>query len=118
MRNLPLRFDEKLLKKMFLSAAKKGREFVQGATKMKEQPIIKQAKIIRDAARIDQTGNARSKRYGFVEFKVHEDALAALRQLNNNPWALKPKATEEVDSESQPQKGNRLLVEFAVDDAR
>jgi nucleolar protein 4 len=46
---------------------------------------IKQVKVVRDATRTDATGALRSKRYAFVEFEEHEDALLALRALNNNP---------------------------------
>ena len=113
-----MRFDEKKFKQLFIDAAKKGRSFVQGGTILKEAPVVKHAKIIRDAGRMDETGQARSKRFGFVEFKLHEDAMAALRQLNNNPFALKPKGTEENTDTDEIQKGNRLLVEFAIDDAR
>ncbi len=59
---------------------------------------------MRDADRIDQHGHQRSKRYGFVEFSDHFAALAALRQLNNNPAVF--------------SKDSRPIVEFAIEDVR
>jgi len=51
----------------------------------KEAVKIMQAKIERSKDRIDSAGKLRSKGFGFVEFQEHAHALAALRQLNNNP---------------------------------
>lgn len=59
---------------------------------------------MRDADRVDQSGQKRSKRYGFVEFVEHDVALAALRQLNNNPDVF--------------TKDSRPIVEFAIEDMR
>jgi nucleolar protein 4 len=91
--NLPLKFTESELSELF-SKSVNGKEF-----------RIVQTKIIRDKLRIDNdTGLGRSKRYGFVEFSSHDDALAALRALNNNPnvWG----------------KSSRPIVSFAIDDSR
>ena len=46
---------------------------------------ISQVKILRSTDRLDGHGLGRSKGYGFIEFKGHEDALKALRCTNNNP---------------------------------
>ncbi|KAF8638463.1 hypothetical protein AX17_002197 [Amanita inopinata Kibby_2008] len=47
---------------------------------------VKQAKIIRQAERVDPiTGNGRSRGYGFIEMYTHADALRVLRWGNNNP---------------------------------
>lgn len=35
--------------------------------------------------KVDPTGAPISKEYGFVTFKEHDDALKALRAVNNNP---------------------------------
>ncbi len=51
----------------------------------KAAPVVRQAKVLRDAERTTSDGSQRSKGIGFVEFTQHEDALVALRQLNNNP---------------------------------
>jgi len=47
---------------------------------------VKQAKIVRQAERVDPvTGKGRSKGYGFLEMRRHADALRVLRWSNNNP---------------------------------
>ena len=68
--NLPLTLDEKELGTIF-SKAGNGRAL--------------QIKIVRSADRTDERGIPRSKGFGFVEFSNHEEALAALRGINNNP---------------------------------
>lgn len=40
---------------------------------------------MRDLRNVDATGKNKSKEYGFVTFTSHEDALKALRSINNNP---------------------------------
>lgn len=40
---------------------------------------------MRNLKKIDSKGLPISKEYGFVTFKEHEDALKALRAINNNP---------------------------------
>lgn len=40
---------------------------------------------MRNLKKVDANGVAISKEYGFVTFKEHEDALKALRVINNNP---------------------------------
>ncbi|KAA6375405.1 MAG: putative RNA-binding protein 28 [Streblomastix strix] len=49
---------------------------------------IKQAIIVREKVNSEGGGIGRSKGFAFVEFNEHEDALACLRMLNNNPDAL------------------------------
>ncbi len=46
---------------------------------------VTQAKVMRSSERVDGQGLGRSKGFGFIEFKGHEDALKALRSTNNNP---------------------------------
>jgi nucleolar protein 4 len=54
--------------------------------KGKATPRVRQAKIVRQADRVDPlTGNGRSKGYGFLELREHADALRVLRWANNNP---------------------------------
>lgn len=43
------------------------------------------ARVMRDLKNVDAAGRGKSKEYGFVTFTTHEDALNALRSLNNNP---------------------------------
>ncbi|XP_047369616.1 RNA-binding protein 28-like [Vespa velutina] len=52
--------------------------------------IIKEARIMRDLKNIDSKGVGKSKEYGFVTFTKHEDALKALRAINNNPNIFTP----------------------------
>jgi RNA recognition motif-containing protein len=40
---------------------------------------------MRDLKNVDANKVGKSKEYGFVSFTTHEDALQALRSLNNNP---------------------------------
>ncbi|BBN17317.1 nucleolar protein 4 [Marchantia polymorpha subsp. ruderalis] len=87
--NVPKGFTEKALKKLFIEAVK--------SRASKQQPVIKQVKILRD----EETGKARGT--AFVEFTEHQHALVALRVLNNNPGTF----TAE----------NRPIVEFAVENS-
>lgn len=40
---------------------------------------------MRNLKKVDPKGQAISKEYAFITFKQHEDALKALRAINNNP---------------------------------
>lgn len=40
---------------------------------------------MRNLKQVDPNGVPISKEYAFVTFKQHEDALKALRSINNNP---------------------------------
>jgi len=64
-------------------------EPVSGAEESRKKggptPRVRQAKIIRQADRVDPlTGKGRSKGYGFLEVREHADALRVLRWTNNN----------------------------------
>ena len=72
MRNLPLNVDDRKLKEIFSTVA--GRKL-----------HVNKVLIIRSKDRVHSSGHGRSMGYGFVEFKNHKDALAALRATNNNP---------------------------------
>jgi nucleolar protein 4 len=63
-----------------------------------------QCVVLRDAERLDDAGQAKSRGAGFVEFAEREHALACLRQLNNNPAVATPL--------------RRPIVEFAVENVR
>eukprot|EP00887_Chlorella_sp_A99_P007721 scaffold20.g7721.t1 len=99
-RNIPRAWGEAQLKQLFLEAVK--------ARASKERPRVRQAKILRGegaGAGAGAEGAApRSKGIGFVEFEDPSHALAALRQLNNNPepWG----------------KERRPIVEFALDNVK
>jgi nucleolar protein 4 len=88
-RNVPKSWDERKLKELFIEAVK--------ARATKENPKIVQTKIL-----TSPTGA--SKGIAFIEFKNHDHALCALRELNNNPatWS----------------KDHRPIIEFAIDNVQ
>ncbi|XP_011500807.1 PREDICTED: RNA-binding protein 28 [Ceratosolen solmsi marchali] len=47
--------------------------------------VITEARVMRNLKNVDANKVGKSKEYGFVSFKLHEDALNALRSINNNP---------------------------------
>ncbi|XP_026492513.2 RNA-binding protein 28 [Vanessa tameamea] len=64
---------------------------------------ITEARVMRDLrAPLQRDGLHPSKGYGFVMFMRHEDALACLRKLNNNPDIF--------------DKNNRPIVSFSIED--
>lgn len=70
--NLPLSWDDKKLRTLCEKFAGPG-------------AVIKESRIMRDRKKLDANGIGISKQYGFVAFSKHENALTALRNLNNNP---------------------------------
>ncbi|XP_014477465.1 PREDICTED: RNA-binding protein 28 isoform X2 [Dinoponera quadriceps] len=70
--NLPLNLDDAKFRQLFKNHSG-------------PKAVIKEARVMRDLKNVDATGRGKSKEYGFVTFTVHEDALKALRSLNNNP---------------------------------
>ncbi|KAH8110883.1 RNA-binding domain-containing protein [Phellopilus nigrolimitatus] len=63
----------------------KGKEKGKG-WKSERETGVKQAKIVRQADRVDTlTGKGKSRGYGFLEMRLHSDALRVLRWANNNP---------------------------------
>lgn len=70
-----------------LSAAvekQQGKEKKKG--KAERDTIVIQAKVVRANDRVDPlTGLGKSKGYGFLELRSHQDALKVLRWANNNP---------------------------------
>ena len=104
---------------------------------------VKQAKIVRQADRVDPTtGKGRSRGYGFIEMHTHADALRVLRWANNNTgvgglfdtwWkeeladllkqekskesqdeARIKRMKDEMEAQSKPAKGT-LIVEFSIE---
>ncbi|KAH8679529.1 hypothetical protein BGZ60DRAFT_400190 [Tricladium varicosporioides] len=78
--------------------------------KAKGKGIVRQAKIVfegREGAKVsEESGAGRSRGYGFVEYSSHRWALMGLRWLNGH--AL----------ESGSGKKQRLIVEFAIENAQ
>ncbi|KYN07053.1 PREDICTED: RNA-binding protein 28 [Cyphomyrmex costatus] len=70
--NLPSNFDDEKLRQLFKNHSG-------------PKAIIKEARVMRDLKNVHVTGKGKSKEYGFVSFTTHEDALKALRSINNNP---------------------------------
>lgn len=70
--NLPPSWDDAKLRQLFSS---------HGGP----NPVIREARVMRDFKNVDAEGIGKSKEYGFVTFTRHENALQALRNINNNP---------------------------------
>ncbi|KAF9377712.1 RNA recognition motif-containing protein [Podila verticillata] len=112
-RNLPLKMDEKELRKLGVAAIQKFKNEVKDGKRAhlsaEEQAegwslrvFVKQAKVVRSKDRVDgNTQQLRSKGYGFLEYSTHAHALAGLRWLNNNPSLFGEKKC--------------LIVEFSVE---
>ncbi|CAH2218342.1 jg1502, partial [Pararge aegeria aegeria] len=65
--------------------------------------VVTECRVMRDLrAPMGRDGKQPSKGYGFVMFTRHEDALACLRKLNNNPDVF--------------DKNNRPIVSFSIED--
>ena len=110
--------------------------------KGKAIPRVRQAKIVRQADRVDTlTGKGRSKGYGFLELREHADALRVLRWANNNPdvlslfseWWSAELAKEKKDADpaqakritdmenrgsSAKQPRYSLIVEFSIENTQ
>ncbi|XP_050520882.1 RNA-binding protein 28 [Daktulosphaira vitifoliae] len=74
--NLPASMDNKKLKELFI--------------KYTHSKAVSKAVVMKNLKKIDPKGIPVSKEYGFVTFKEHEDALKALRAINNNPNIFHP----------------------------
>ncbi|KAK9821067.1 hypothetical protein WJX74_008230 [Apatococcus lobatus] len=90
--NLPVTLDEAALRQHVTTAVR------ERATKA--HPEYKQVKILKKAAKSGKTSGP-SRGVAFVEFASHDHAMAALRQMNNNPNIFGAADTP--------------IVEFAVD---
>jgi len=78
-------------------------------------PKINQAKIVRDKERTNAKGVGRSKRYGFVEFREHSDAMLVLRALNNKSCS---QIFSSKNNEATNDKLGKLSIEFSVEDMK
>ncbi|XP_015124581.1 RNA-binding protein 28 [Diachasma alloeum] len=70
--NLPAMLDDAKLRAIFKKHVGK-------------KAVITEAKVMRDLKNPDANGVGISKEFGFVAFRRHDDALRALRSINNNP---------------------------------
>jgi nucleolar protein 4 len=103
---------------------------VLGRHQMDVKDVIVSVKVMCDADKLDKTTQApTSKGYGFVEFRHHGHALAALRELNNNPmYSFNCVGAKELDPAKDGEGGghalrrgssrNRPIVEFAIENTR
>lgn len=91
--NIPKSVDDKQLRSLFLNAAGGGRSVK-----------IKECRVMRDLKGVGGNHKGQSLGYAFVEFAEHEHALAALRQVNNNPDLFGP--------------NKRPIVEFSLEDLK
>nr|XP_033343102.1 RNA-binding protein 28 [Megalopta genalis]XP_033343103.1 RNA-binding protein 28 [Megalopta genalis]XP_033343104.1 RNA-binding protein 28 [Megalopta genalis]XP_033343105.1 RNA-binding protein 28 [Megalopta genalis] len=76
--NLPSTLDDAKLRKIAERYAPTG-------------AIVREARVMRDLRNVDMKGVGKSKEHGFISFTRHEDALEALRNINNNPKIFNPK---------------------------
>ncbi|EEB11515.1 RNA-binding protein, putative [Pediculus humanus corporis] len=75
--NLPSSYDDSKLKQLFMKYSN-------------PKAVIKEAKVMWEKNKFDSKGKHISKEVGFVSFDNHEDALTALRNINNNPTIFSP----------------------------
>ncbi|KAL2430379.1 putative RNA-binding protein C4F6.14 [Exophiala dermatitidis] len=79
--------------------------------KLAGKGIVKQAKVVfenKEGSKVKE-GAGRSRGYGFIEYVTHRNALAGLRWLNGH-YVKAPN--------SGGEKGKRLIVEFAIENAQ
>ncbi|EXJ71357.1 uncharacterized protein A1O5_05164 [Cladophialophora psammophila CBS 110553] len=133
-RNLPRGIGSKELKALareavvgFAKDVKAGRrqpldkeELRRGGSEMQEaerrrklsgKGIVKQTKVVfedKEGSKVKE-GAGRSRGYGFIEYVSHRNALAGLRWLNGH--MVKP-------VNAGAEKGKRLIVEFAIENAQ
>eukprot|EP00092_Neocalanus_flemingeri_P030909 GFUD01033566.1.p1 GENE.GFUD01033566.1~~GFUD01033566.1.p1 ORF type:complete len:687 (+),score=279.62 GFUD01033566.1:75-2135(+) len=89
-RNLPSYVDDSKLRTIF-------------AKEVPKSARITEAKVMKDMTGVT-AGQIKSKEFGFVTFEKHEDALLALRNVNNNPKIF--------TSERRP------VVEFSIENRK
>ncbi|KAF9824712.1 hypothetical protein SFRURICE_010319 [Spodoptera frugiperda] len=88
--NLPAHYDDAKLRRLCAGAGDR-------------RAVVTECRVMRDLRTPPgPDGKNPSKGYGFVMFTRHEDALACLRKLNNNPDVF--------------DKNNRPIVSFSIED--
>lgn len=92
--------------------------------KAKGKGIVRQAKIVfegREGKKVSEdSGAGRSRGYGFIEYTSHRWSLMGLRWLNG--YVAGNDSTDSAvtggDSRGIGEKGKRLIVEFAIENAQ
>ncbi|KAJ1842183.1 RNA recognition motif-containing protein, partial [Coemansia sp. RSA 2708] len=135
--NVPRSIDDAALRSAAVSAVSKFKQEVKDNVRkplakdeMEEGwdklPRVTQAKIVRSADRVDaDTGKARSKGYGFIEFSTHAHALACLRYLNfrNSKQAFSKHLVDDEEPDESKKSAHQisrrsLRVMFAIENAQ
>lgn len=92
--NIPPRMTDKQLAKLFKKHSSKTAKVKEVSCSSDAMLITYliiinlgkiKARIMRDLKKLDEGNIHPSKGFGFVTFTKHEDALLALRNINNNP---------------------------------
>ena len=146
-RNLPRTMTSKELKELarkavvgFASDVKAGirrplskEETARGGDEMKQadkerkakgKGIVRQAKIVFEGLEggkvREDSGGGRSRGYGFIEYTSHRSALMGLRWLNGRPVEGRTSNgdEEDLDRRSSREKKQRLILEFAIENAQ
>mmetsp|Transcript_4447 Transcript_4447/g.10322 ORF Transcript_4447/g.10322 Transcript_4447/m.10322 type:complete len:685 (+) Transcript_4447:68-2122(+) len=103
-RNLPTFIDANRLREAVVKhLAQTGPGEKKERLKLAQEAIVK-ASLVRDDERRTESGERRSKGYGFMAFKDHDTAMKTLEFLNDNPTVF--------------GGSRRPIVEFAVEDKR
>ncbi|NXI43027.1 RBM28 protein, partial [Galbula dea] len=97
--NLPKAVDSSRLRRLLLSLGPRG-----GSA-----PLIKECRVMRE-----QRGQGHSLGYAFVEFGEHQQALAALRSLNNNPHVFGAQKVSAAPTGGRPGPPLLLCVSLTL----
>lgn len=104
--NIPAGFTKEDLRKLFINAVK--------SRAKNQDPQLVQVSLLLEKSPDGRPGKPMGR--GFVEFREHQHAIAALRELNNNPegWAMiRGRKAETLSSVER-----RPIIGFAIDDVR
>ena len=77
--------------------------------------LIAQVKVLRDTTKKDKSGKPQCKGIAFAEFKDHEHALCALRQLNNNPAPFGADLPPRLNVSGRSIKDSHVPESFAIE---
>jgi nucleolar protein 4 len=100
---------------------RRGEEEMREAERLRKlagKGIVRQAKVVfedKEGGKVKE-GAGRSRGYGFVEYTSHRNALAGLRWLNGH--LVKAGAGGADPAGGAVEKGKRLVVEFAIENAQ